>query len=162
MKHPATDYPTRSRQRLIPHAVRALISSSLFLGALSLSACKSAPDKQGQIDMNDFVTRTRPLMVARGTNGTTLAWESSPNERYSVKIRDGHYQNSPWVPHPKLQNIRGTGQRITYKDNPGPTEKRRYSLQVENLDGSSPKVQNNGGYSNTRAFSPLKNNRNGR
>jgi len=130
---------------ILPKAISSIRMVSVLRWALPFSmlfmgACKTQENKASQINMNEYVMRSTQLMVTRGTNGTTLAWESKSNEMYTVKIRDGHYQDSRWINHPKLVNIQGTGGRITYRDNPGPTEKRKYSLQVTRLDGSGPRA----------------------
>ena len=91
-----------------------------------------------EIRGEDFVTRTTQLMVARGSNGTKLAWESKSNELYTVQIRDGLYQNSRWINHPSLVQIRGTGERIEFVDHPGPTEKRKYNLKTLDLNKPMP------------------------
>jgi hypothetical protein len=101
----------------------------------ALSGCQSSGNKAAAgLNMNDYVIRTTPLMVTRGTNGTTLAWESQYDEQYTVQIRDGHYKNSKWINHPRLTNIQGTGGRLETKDNPGPTEKRKYRLLVKSTE----------------------------
>ena len=119
------------------------VATVLFL--FLATGCETPGSKKqpagGVFNMQDHVTRTAPLMVAKGPNETKLAWESEKAVMYTVQIRDGLYQNSRWINHPALVQIRGTGERIEYVDHPGPTEKRKYRLKELDLTKPRPALK---------------------